>query len=179
MTSLRIKNENENKIHFITITTIAWTDIFTSKKYFEILLDSLIYCQKNKNLLVYEYVFMTNHIHLILQVKEGGTLSQVVNDFKKHTTREILKLLKEDNRKYLLWILEHSFQNKENSQMQLWQSNNYPEVIEEEKFYMEKQNYICNNPVKKGFVKNPENWQYSSAGFRIHETKERIDLANI
>jgi len=49
--------------------------------------------------MLFEYVIMTNHIHLIACAKEGHKLSQIISDFKKHTTRAILEALKIDNRK--------------------------------------------------------------------------------
>ncbi|MCK5413467.1 MAG: transposase, partial [Candidatus Pacebacteria bacterium] len=85
----RINQENENEVHFLTITIIEWIDIFTKPEYFQIIAESLKYCRKNKGLLLYEFVVMTNHIHLIAKAKEDNKLSQIINDFKKHTTREI------------------------------------------------------------------------------------------
>ena len=66
----RINQENENLNHFLTITIIEWIDIFTKPQYFQIIIDSLKYCQKNKGLLLYEFIIMTNHIHLIARAKE-------------------------------------------------------------------------------------------------------------
>jgi len=167
MPSPRIKLENENLIHFITITTIEWIDIFTKPQYFQIIIDSLKYCQENKGLLLYEYVIMTNHIHLIVQAGDGNKLSQIVSDFKKHTTREVIKLLQKDNRKYIIVILNNSFRLKKGYKNQVWQRENYPEVIETEKFFMSKVNYIHQNPVKKEYVHLAENYIYSSARNRI------------
>lgn len=48
---------------------------------------------------------MTNHIHFIARANEGSKLSQIISDFKKHTTREILKLLESDNRHYIVNLL--------------------------------------------------------------------------
>jgi putative transposase len=176
MPSLRITSENQGKIHFMTLTCVAWLDIFTSRKYFELLLDSLKYCQKSKSLTLYEYVFMTNHIHLICSVSKG-LLSQVVSDFKKYTTREVYKMISSDNRDYLLWVLRNSYQKDREGQ--LWQSNNYPEIVEGEQFYNIKQNYIYNNPVEKGYVEKPEDWLYTSARNRIKSDNTLINLENI
>jgi len=41
--------------------------------------------------MLFEYVIMTNHIHLIACAKEGHKLSQIISDFKKHTTRAIFR----------------------------------------------------------------------------------------
>ena len=38
-----------------------------------------------------------------------------------------------------------------------------PELIINEEFYIEKANYIEQNPVRKGYVRSAEHWVYSSA----------------
>jgi len=179
MPTLRISQENENRMHFLTLTIIEWIDIFTKPKYFKAIIDSLKFCRKNKGLLLYEYVVMTNHIHLIVRVKEESyKLSQIISDFKKHTTREILKQLEKDNRRYILNLIKNSFARKPGYKKQIWQRENYPEVIVSEKFLREKTRYIHKNPVKKEYVKNLEDWLYSSARNRILDDHSIIELDN-
>jgi len=167
MPTKRINKENENSMHFLTLTIIEWIDIFSKPEYFQVIIDSFKYCCKNKGLLLYEYVIMTNHIHLIARAKESSKLSQIISDFKKYTTREILKLLKKDNRKYILNLIRNSFAKKKGYEKQIWQRENYPEVITSERFLRQKIKYIYNNPVKKKYVVRPEDWLYSSAKNRI------------
>lgn len=167
MPTLRIHKENEDQVHFITITVIEWIDIFTKPEYFQVIIDSLKFCQKNKGLLLYEYVIMTNHLHLIASAKENYQLSQIISDFKKHTTREILKLLDKDRRRYIKNMITHSFDKKKGSEQQIWQRENYPELVVTDTFLHKQTNYIYNNPVKKGYVEKPEDWLYSSARNRI------------
>lgn len=167
MPSVRISRDNENETHFLTIKVIEWIDIFTTPAYFQVVIDSLKFCQKNKKLLLYEYVILTNHLHLIVQAKAGHRLSQIISDFKKHTTQEILKLLQEDNRKYIFNLIKNSFARKKGYQNQIWQRENYPEIIVSEEFYLQKANYIHENPVKKEYVLKPEEWIYSSARNRL------------
>lgn len=40
------KIRNQNAIHFITFATVEWVDFFTRRKYKELILESLRYCQK-------------------------------------------------------------------------------------------------------------------------------------
>jgi REP element-mobilizing transposase RayT len=122
---------------------------------------------------------MANHIHLIVKAKEGNKLSQIISDFKKHTTREIIKELEKDNRKYILNLVKNSFSMKKEYENQIWQRENYPELIISEKFLHQKINYIHNNPVKKEYVENSEDWIYSSARNRILEDSRIIGLDNI
>ncbi|MBU4257219.1 transposase [Patescibacteria group bacterium] len=179
MPTPRIKQENENLTHFLTFTIIEWIDIFTKPEYFHIIIDSFKYCQKNKGLLLYEYVIMTNHTHLILKAAEGYKLSQIISDFKKYTTREILKQLEKDNRRYILNLLRNSFTKKKGCENQIWQRENYPEAIESEKFLNQKVNYIHNNPVKKEYVVKPEDWFYSSARNRILNCSDVVELDSL
>lgn len=179
MPTPRIKQENENLAHFLTITIIEWIDIFTKPQYAQIIINSLKYCQENKGLLLYEFVIMTNHLHLIVRAKKKYKLSQIISDFKKHTTGEILKELKTDNRRYILNLIKNSFTKKKDYQNQIWQRENYPETIMNEKFLFQKANYIYDNPVKKGYVIKPDDWAYSSARNRILNDNSIIELDNL
>jgi REP element-mobilizing transposase RayT len=176
MPTLRINEENENLMHYITITVIEWIDIFTKLKYFEILSESLSYCRKNKGLLLYDFVFMSNHIHLIVRAKEGNKLSRIIADFKQFTTKNILKELKSDNRRYILNLIKNSFNKKKGIENQVWQRENYPVPICSEKFYFEKAGYIIKNPVRKNYVEKAEDWVYSSAKKRLFDEVCVIEL---
>ena len=46
---------------------------------------------------------------------------------------------------------------------QLWQEGSHPECIEGDVMLRQKLEYIHNNPVKRGFVDDPEHWRWSSA----------------
>jgi len=163
MPTLRIADINENEPHFITLTVIEWINIFTKKRYFDSIINSLKFCQNKKGLQIYEFVLMTNHLHMIIQVKKPNNLSSVIRDFKQFTTNEIMRLLENDNRKHILSLLNKSFYKKAGTIKQIWQRDNYPEVIQTEKFYNNKVEYIHHNPVKAGYVEKPEDWLYSSA----------------
>ena len=166
-------------MHFLTLTVIEWIDIFTKPEYFHIIIESFKYCRENKWLKLYEYVIMANHIHFIAKAKEGHKLSQIISDFKKYTTREILKLLEKDNRRYILNLIKNSFAKKKGNEKQIWQRENYPEVIISEKFLRQKIRYIYNNPVKKEYVKNSEDWLRSSARNRTLNDNSVIELDSL
>ena len=80
--------------YFVTFTVHQWVDIFTRPDYVDILLDSVRYCQKNKGLLVYAWVIMSNHVHMIISC-ENGRLSDLIRDLKKFTSTKIVRAIKE------------------------------------------------------------------------------------
>ena len=132
------------------------------------------YCQRNLGLQIYGYVFMTNHIHVIWKARDGNKLSDIVHSFKRYTTQEIKKLLNDESRKYISGLIKTSKYKR--GEFQVWQQYNYPELVEKDKFFLEKLKYIHNNPVKKGYVAKPEDWLYSSARNYILEDNSVFEI---
>jgi len=79
----------------------------------------------------------------------------------------------------MMWLMEKSgSKNSNNRNWQFWQQHNKPiELLNEEMFY-QKLEYIHNNPVEAGFVRNEEEWKYSSAG-DFYGMKGLIELSYI
>ena len=152
----------KTSIYFCTCTIVQWQCIFKDERYCRIIIDSLNYCRKNKGLLLYGLVIMLNHIHWISSSRENILLSDIMRDFKRHTAKEIARMLKEDDEKLLLYIFKNAG-IKQNSSMKVWQDEYHPEAIYSEKWFNQKMNYLHDNPVRKGFVIQPEDWKYSSA----------------
>ena len=85
----------QEKAHFITATVVDWIDVFTRQVYRDCVIDCLNYCIANKGMIVYGYVIMSNHIHLIIQSEEVK-LSDLVRDFKKFTAKNILEKIQSE-----------------------------------------------------------------------------------
>lgn len=157
---------DQEKPHFITCTIVDWIDVFTRKNYRDVIIECLKFCIANKGMIVYGYVIMSNHIHLIVQSKDGK-LSELVRDFKKFTAREVLNLLKNEPESRREWILERFAKATEthnrNKYFQVWQYGNHAEEVFTLKFMWEKLNYIHLNPVRAGIVERASHYIYSSA----------------
>ena len=70
-----------------------WVDIFSREIYRREIINSLTYCRDSKGLVLYAYVVMTNHVHIIARA-EKGNLPDVLRDFKKFTASQILRMIK-------------------------------------------------------------------------------------
>ncbi len=93
--------KDQSAIYFVTFQVVGWVDIFSRKIYRDLILESLKFCQINKALIIYGYVVMTNHLHLILR-SDNDSLSDTIRDFKRFTSREIIKSIemsKEESRR--------------------------------------------------------------------------------
>ncbi|MCC7520211.1 MAG: transposase [Flavobacteriaceae bacterium] len=164
---------DQEKPYFITATVVDWVDIFTRKIYRDIIIESLTYNIEKKGLIIYAYVIMSNHIHLIIQAKDGN-LSDILRDFKKHTSKAILNAIIQEPESRKEWMLERFSKAKEshqrNSNFQFWQYGNHAEEIYSQSFFWTKIDYIHFNPVRSRIVKTPQDYIYSSASNYIENT---------
>lgn len=165
----RYKIEDQFGTYFLTFTIVGWVDVFARKELRDIIINSFKYCQENKELKLNAYVIMSNHIHIIASTKtESEGLSVFIRDFKKFTSKAIVKFVqdsyKESRRDWLDVVFKyHAKYNKNNKDYKIWQSSNCPKILLHPKFTMQKLSYIHNNPVVAGIVNKPEDYVYSSA----------------
>lgn len=97
-----------------------------------------------------------------------NNLSDVLGDFKRFTSKEIVKSIennkKESRREWMLEIFsEAGNKNSRNKNFQFWQQDNQPQELYSSAFILQKMNYIHNNPVEAGIVEKQEHYLYSSA----------------
>ncbi len=154
-------------VYFLTITIVDWLDIFTRPAYKHIIVDSLNYCIDNKGLRVYCWCLMSNHMHLIASASEGNNLSDILRDFKKFTSKDMMRSIKEipeSRREWLLNLFWYAGKNdKKIKYYKVWQEGNDVKEINSTDFLDQKMEYIHNNPLRAEIVANPEDYLYSSA----------------
>jgi len=152
--------------YFITFTVIEWLNVFTRMQYMHILWDSLQYCRKEKGMKLYGFVFMTNHLHLIISAdREEIKLWQIIRDFKKFTAQKMIQAMqKEENRRWILDVMKAAgMKNNANTQYQFWIQDDGAEEIQSDKFFLQKLNYIHQNPVRAEIVTDACGYAWSSA----------------
>lgn len=170
-------------VYFVTMTVTDWIDIFTRPRYKQVVVDSLAYCQQHKGLVIYAWVLMTNHLHIIASSSDETDLPWIIRDFKRHTTKKILEMLENDTQESRQkWILAHFHYRDKDDQGKnptpLWQASYYVETIETQTFFIQKMNYIHDNPVRQGFVNRQEDYPYSSAtNYRGHKGLLEVDTS--
>jgi len=101
---------------------------------------------------------MPNHIHLLLHVCEGKSISDFMRDFKKYSSVQIKDVLTENKMLDLLSQL-----NEGDNEFSLWKDRFDSVQVYSERVMETKLNYIHYNPVKAGLVEEMTDWKYSSA----------------
>ena len=158
--------KDQSSAYYLTFQVVFWVDLFTRKKYRDIVLDSLRYCQMNKDLEIFAFVIMSNHVHLLAR-SSNDNLSATIRDFKKHTSKQIIEQIQtseESRKKWMLNLFSHAAkrQNKEGN-YQVWTHENHAVEASTNAFIWQKTKYIHDNPVRNGLVENAWEYMYSSA----------------
>jgi putative transposase len=154
---------DERVPHFCTITVLDWLPVLIESRYIDPIIDSLRFCRENKGLLVFGYVVMPNHLHLIAGSQQD--LHALMRDFKRFTSRQIHDRLKEDGRATILEWLRRATQSARmlRGDIGLWQDGFHPQAISSDALFEQKLRYLHENPVRKGLVASAQDWWYSSA----------------
>ena len=177
--SRNYKFHDQEKPYFISFATVYWIDTFIRPVYRNILVDSINYCIAEKGLIVYAWVIMTSHVHMIIGTKQEK-MQDILRDLKKHTSKSVIKSIKnnptESRKEWMLWMFERAGKkNGNNKKYQFWQQHNKPIELSDNKIIDQKLNYLHNNPVVEGFVIDPHEYKYSSA-IDYAEGKGMIDV---
>ena len=129
---------------------------------------------------------MSNHLHIIARATDEDSLSDILRDFKKYTSKAIIDArneIPESRREWLLNLFCYAGKNnKKIKNFKVWQDGNEAKEIHNTAFLEEKMDYIDyrrssihNNPVRAETVANPVDYLCSSA----RDYPEEKGLVNI
>jgi putative transposase len=127
-------------VHFLTFSCYRRQPKFHDRRACVVFVAALERVRINYDLCVYGYVVMPEHVHLLVSEPERGTLARAMQSLKQGVARQ------------LALRAEESF----------WQARYYDFNVWSEMKFVEKLRYIHRNPVKRGLVEKPEDWEWSS-----------------
>ena len=159
--SRKYKFHNPEGVYFVSFAVQGWVDVFTRNEYKNILIENLEYCQKHKGLEIFAWCIMTNHVHLIVRAEEGYLLQDILRDYKKFTSKAVIRGILDnpiESRKE--WLLS---QFKTPDGYRFWRTDNKPIELWSNAVIDQKLDYIHQNPVEEGLVFKAEHYMYSSA----------------
>lgn len=152
-----------NEVYFWTDTIKDWKHLLKQDKYKEIILASLRDLVLRKKIIVYGFVIMPNHIHIIWELLEKVGKEMPHASFNKATAHIITKDLKQ-NHEAVLKFFEVS--DKERS-YRIWQRDPLAIHLDSKSKMEQKLDYIHRNPLHErwNLSKREEEYHYSSASF--------------
>jgi len=89
------------------------------------------------------WVVMPNHVHVLIEATEGGSLPEIVQGWKGVSARRVNAAL--------------------GRQGQLWRSGYYDRYMRDLDHFEQSVLYVHNNPVKAGLVEDGRDWRFGSA----------------
>ena len=164
-----------NKIYFLTATIHKWLPLLESKENKELIIGYLKKLSEEDKIVLYGFVIMPNHIHIIWKQNDMKGKETPQGSFLKYTAHEFLKSLKlkEENHKYAVVA--------PNKQHEIWQRDSLSIEIYSRDVAIQKLSYIHFNPVsgKWALAKDDLDYYYSSARFYENGIDEFGFLKNI
>jgi len=190
----------EEGIFWFTTSIVEHKNVFVTKEYFDVIINSFKYFEKEKKVRTVLYCIIPNHLHWSFKLPSGtNDPINVYRNFKRHTAVNILDNLKNESKcgmykmlklfnnntscarhlpENLLQIFECKAINKKQNYA-VWQEKPDLKIIVNEDFFLEKLNYCHRNPLqyKWQLVDDPADYPYSSC--RFYEYGEEWNGLNI
>lgn len=183
--SKKYKFNDKEGIYFVTSTVVDWIDIFTRNIYRDILINSFRFCQLNQGLQIHAWILMPSHFHLICSFINNKDPGLVIKNIKSFTAIRLIDAIinnqQESRKEWVLDLFEKNGEaNKSNHRFQFWQHENHPVLLSNKKMYDQRLNYLHENPVRSGFVREPQEWLYGS-GVDYYSPNEKglLDLVRL
>ena len=145
---------------YITIVTKDRLPVFRTDHMKEFVCGALDEARKSAGILLFAYVIMWDHLHLL--TSRNTTTANMLRVLKGITARRVIDYLKEKGHVSSLAKLEHQEQKRKHL-YSLWQIERNVLPVFSESMFVEKLNYIHQNPVKAGLSECAEDYRWSSA----------------
>jgi REP element-mobilizing transposase RayT len=146
---------------YFTATILEWKYLLKQDKYKDVIIDSLRFLVSERRVELNAFVIMNNHMHLIWQPLGDWTPEKIQHSLLSFTAHKFKKDLQENHE----LVLEQFKANAKDREYQFWERNPLSIDLASEEMFLQKLNYIHQNPVIKGMCQLPENYKYSSAKF--------------
>jgi len=149
-------------IEFFTATCLNCQPLLRPDEHKKIITDSLTFPVNDKQIWLYGYVIMPNHVHILWSKQTDWLDKNVQQHFSKFTAQ------------HLKWSLQNNSLNldtykstQSDREYQFWERRPYKATMYNRTVLEQKLDYIHNNPVKANLCTLPEGYAYSSARYYI------------
>lgn len=150
----------DNPFYYLTSVTNNPLPVFRTDKFKGITANALDEARKSAEILIFAYVIMPDHYHLITDsIRDPSEVLRYTNGI---TARRVINYLKENNLTSSLEKLKQETKKRE-YKYSLWEHHPNAFSVNNEATLMQKVNYIHQNPVRAGLVEKAEDYLYSGA----------------
>jgi REP-associated tyrosine transposase len=138
--------------HFITFTCYRRQSFLNTPAIRNAFLRIFERTRVRYDFMIYGFVVMPNHVHLLISEPKQGTIATVIQSLKVASFR---------------YHKTHICQQKADMGHKIesspfWQRRYYDRNVRDHEEFINDLKYIHRNPVKRGLVEKPEDWPWSS-----------------
>jgi putative transposase len=148
-------------LHFLTFSCYRRLPLLRTIKARDVFVHTLGKMRERYGFLLVGYVVMPEHVHLLIGEPAKSTPSVVLQALKQRVSRDLRK----QTRGAPPGQLALSFPAGGSGLPHFWQPRFHDFNVHSARKRREKLDYMHANPVKRGLVKNPPAWIWSSASF--------------
>src|SRR6266849_11075904 len=145
-------------LHFLTFSCYRRLPLLNTIRARSLFVHALGEIRERYKFLLVGYVVMPDHVHLLISEPAKGTPSVVLKVLKQRVSRDLRK----KKRNAVSGQSRLSFMNYSPGLPRFWQPRFYDFNVYSSYKVREKLEYMHGNPVKRGLVKNPSAWMWSS-----------------
>jgi REP element-mobilizing transposase RayT len=160
----------------VTFSVVEWLPVFVNERTCRIITDSLNFCHREKGLRINAFVIMPTHLHAIVfdASFNSESLQTTLSEFRKFTRRQLCDDVSRSAPECFNAALKAAAETDRDRRF--WQPTRHPVGIESETFWKQKLDYLHDNPCRKGLVRRPEHWRYSSATYYVSDGRDEGDV---
>ena len=153
-------------LYFTTATIKGWKHLLKKDEYKLLITSSLEFLVKEKSVMIFAFVIMPNHIHIVWQMMPDCDLEKVQQRLLKFTAQQIKFDLVAN---HPLVLAQFKVERKDRK-YQFWKERPLSVALFHDKIAEQKINYIHFNPVQEkwNLAKIPSEYRFSSAS--LYET---------
>jgi putative transposase len=141
-------------LHFITFSCYRRAPLLASPESRRVFEQTLEQVRKWYGIFVAGYVVMPEHVHLLISEPECNRLSVVIQMLKQNVARQLTERPRP--------VSPKNGETRTGHPRVFWHVRYYDFNVWSEEKRIEKLRYIHRNPVKRGLVLRPEDWEWSS-----------------
>ncbi|GMU21114.1 MAG: hypothetical protein AMXMBFR13_12080 [Phycisphaerae bacterium] len=157
--------ENPGDAHFLTYSCVHRWALLSKDRSRRWVIESLDRTRREMNLALWAYVIMPEQVHVVFQPRDGARhMRHILAALKRSVSQQARAYLVETKQEG--WIDRLTVQYPSRTVFRFWQpGGGYDENIFRVKTLYEVIEYIHLNPARRGLVRLPTEWRWSSAGF--------------
>lgn len=145
--------------YYVTSVTNNRLPVFQKAKMKDLVCRALDEARTSAGLLLFAYVIMPDHFHLLLGTeRKPSECLRYVNGISSH---RVIEFLKEGGYDSSLEKLRHQ-QGRNRYRYSLWDHHPNLKSITDEDVFIQKVNYMHQNPVRAGLVEDAKTYRWSS-----------------